>query len=98
MSLMQFFSILRARWTAAGLILLATLAVTLAWVLLRPAWWSARAPVLVDVQASDVGGGYSPALLASYMATQIDVARSDAVARRALQCRSVHSAGGARWA
>ncbi|MFD0667096.1 chain length determinant protein EpsF [Ramlibacter sp. MAHUQ-53] len=84
MTLMQFLSILRARWACAGLIVLATLAAALAWVLLRPAWWSARAPVLVDVQASDVGGGYSPALLASYMATQIDVARSDRVAERAL--------------
>lgn len=85
MSLLQFLSILRARWAAAGLILLSALAVTLAWVLLRPAWWSAHAPVLVDVQANDVGGGYSPALLASYMATQIDVARSDRVTERALE-------------
>ncbi len=85
MSLLQFFSILRARWAAAGLILLATLAAVLAWVLLRPTWWSARAPVLVDVQASDVGGGYAPALLASYMATQIDIARSERVSARAVE-------------
>ena len=85
MSLLQFFSILRARWAAAGLILLATLAAVLAWVLLRPTWWSARAPVLVDVQASDVGGGYAPALLASYMATQIDIARSERVSARAIE-------------
>lgn len=84
MSLLQFFSILRARWAAGGLILLATLAAVLAWVLLRPTWWSARAPVLVDVQASDVGGGYAPGLLASYMATQIDIARSERVSERAV--------------
>lgn len=84
MSLLQFFSILRARWAAAGLILLATLAAVLAWVLLRPTWWSARAPVLVDVQASDVGGGFAPALLASYLATQIDIARSERVSARAV--------------
>lgn len=84
MSLLQFFSILRARWAAGGLILLATLAGVLAWVLLRPTWYSARAPVLVDVQAADVGGGYAPGLLASYLATQIDIARSDRVAERAV--------------
>ncbi len=84
MSLLQFLSILRARWAAAGLILLASVAGALAFALLRPAAYEARVPVLVDLKANDVGGGYSPALLASYMATQIDVARSDPVAGRAL--------------
>ena len=89
MSLLQFFSILRARWAAAGLILLASVAGALAFALLRPATYEARVPVLVDLKANDVGGGYSPALLASYMATQIDVARSDPVAGRALD--ALHS-------
>ncbi len=85
MSLLQFLAILRARRAAAGLILLVTLLASLAFVLLRPASYQAQVPVLVDVRADAVGGGYGPALLASYIATQIDVARSDAVATRALQ-------------
>lgn len=85
MSLVQFFTILRARWTVAGWILMLTLGATLAWILLRPTWWTATAPVLVDLQASDVGGGYAPGLVASYMATQIDVARSERVAERAVE-------------
>ena len=85
MSLLQFFAILRARWPAAALIFLTTVSTALAWALLRPAHYLAQAPVLVDVKASDVGGGYAPALLTSYIATQIDVARSEAVTDRARQ-------------
>ncbi|AEG92165.1 chain length determinant protein EpsF [Ramlibacter tataouinensis] len=85
MSIQQFFSILRARWPVAGLILLATIGAALAWVLLRPTHYTARAPVLVDVQSENVGGGYSPSLIASYMATQIDIAKSDRVAERVME-------------
>jgi chain length determinant protein EpsF len=83
MSLYQFFSILRARRWTALLIFLATVGVALAWVLLRPTNYTARAPVLVDTRAQDplsqpVWGVVPP----SYMATQIDVARSERVAER----------------
>lgn len=84
MSLLQFLSILRARRMTAALILLATLAVSVVWVMARPERFSAQAPVLVDVQSEKVGSGFAPALVASYMATQIDIARSDRVAERAL--------------
>lgn len=65
MSIQQFLSILRARWAVAGLILLATIGTALAWALMRPTQFTARAPVLVDVQAENVGGGYAPSLIAS---------------------------------
>jgi succinoglycan biosynthesis transport protein ExoP len=84
MSLMQFLSILRARWNVAAVILLTTLAAALAWVLLRPEHYTARTPVLVDIQAADVGGGWAPTLVTSYLATQMDIARSDRVAERVL--------------
>ncbi|MFY8104470.1 MAG: chain length determinant protein EpsF [Ramlibacter sp.] len=84
MSLLQFLSILRARRAAAALILLTVLALSLAWALVRPERYTADAPVLVDVQAEKVGGGFAPMLVASYMATQIDIARSHRVAQRAL--------------
>ncbi len=84
MSLLQFLSILRARRAAAALILLAVLALSLLWALVRPERYTADAPVLVDVQSEKVGGGFAPMLVASYMATQIDIARSQRVAQRAL--------------
>ncbi|MEJ7931950.1 GumC family protein [Ramlibacter sp. AN1015] len=85
MSLHQFLSILRARWFAATLIFLLVVGAATAWALLRPSQYTARAPVLVDVNASDIGGGYAPGMLSSYLATQIDIARSDRVAERVLE-------------
>ncbi len=84
MSLLQFLSILRARRATAALILLATLALSLLWFLVRPERFNAQVPVLVDVQSERVGGGFAPTLVASYLATQIDIARSDRLAQRAL--------------
>lgn len=84
MSLLQFLSILRARRMTAALILMATLALLMLWYLLRPERYTADVPVMVDVQSERVGGGFAPALVASYMATQVDIARSDRVAQRAL--------------
>ncbi len=86
MSLHQFFSIMRARRGLAGLILLATLALALAWVVLRPATYVARAPVLVDVRTDPTGatplqGMVSP----SYISTQIDIVKSDSVAQRVVE-------------
>jgi chain length determinant protein EpsF len=85
MSLLQFLSILRARYATAVTLVLATLALSLIWALVRPQRYTAEAPVLVDVQSEKVGGGFSPNLVASYMATQIDIARSQRVAQRALE-------------
>lgn len=84
MSLMQFLSVLRARRAAAFLILWVALALSGLWALMRPERFQAQAPVLVDVQSDRVGGGFAPALVASYMATQSDIARSDRVAERAI--------------
>ena len=88
MSLLQFFTILRARRGIAALILLSTMALALAWVLFKPAHYTARAPVLVDVRSDPVGttpthvqGVVAP----SFMTTQIDIVRSDRVAERVAQ-------------
>src|SRR5262249_16440520 len=91
MSLSQFLSILRARRALALMILLSTLVLALGWVLLRPASYKAIAPVLVDVQRPDPTTGaasyaYVQGLVApSYMATQIDIVKSDRVAERVVQ-------------
>jgi chain length determinant protein EpsF len=86
MSLHQFFSILRARRGLAALILLVTMGLALAWVLLRPHSYTARAPVLVDVRMDPVGATPLQGMVApSFIATQIDIVKSERVAERALK-------------
>ena len=98
MSLHQLFSILRARRAAAGLILLVTLALALAWVAVRPAAYKAVAPVLVDVRMDPVGGTALQGMVApSYMATQIDIVKSDRVAERMLQLLPADQDPVKRW-
>jgi polysaccharide biosynthesis transport protein len=87
MSLHQFFSIMRARARLAGLILLATLLLALVWVMLRPAAYVARAPVLVDSRPDPTSNqpAYQQLVTPAYIATQIDIVKSDKVAERAVQ-------------
>jgi polysaccharide biosynthesis transport protein len=86
MSLLQFFSILRARRALAGLVLLVTVALAVGWAVLRPTHYTAHAPVLVDVRMDPVGttplqGMVSP----NFVSTQIDIVKSDRVAQRAIK-------------
>jgi chain length determinant protein EpsF len=86
MTLHQFIMILQARRQLAitifGGVLLATLAVTLFW----PRQYEASASVVVDVRADPATGTINPDhLLTSYLATQVDVASSDRVARLAVK-------------
>jgi polysaccharide biosynthesis transport protein len=79
----QFLSILRARWWAALLVLLLTVGATVGVSLLLPKQYSATASVLVDFKPDPVsavmyGGMMSPA----FMATQVDIIKSDRVAQR----------------
>jgi polysaccharide biosynthesis transport protein len=100
MSLHQLFTILRARRFLAMMILLATLALALAWIVVKPAHYTARAPVLVDVRADPVGTPAVQALLAqSFMATQIDIVRSDRVAQRVVEMLKIDKDPGEieRW-
>jgi chain length determinant protein EpsF len=87
MNLYQFLSILRARSTAVVVIFALTVAAALAWVLLRPKHYTAHAPVLVDIRAQDPLSGpqYQSIPAAAYMATQMDIAKSDRVAERVVQ-------------
>jgi polysaccharide biosynthesis transport protein len=87
MNLNQFLSILRARRGLFLAIFLTTIAVALAWVLLRPNYYTARAPILVDIRSQDplAQPSYQSIVPASYMATQIDIARSDRVAQRVVE-------------
>ena len=84
MNLTQLLSILRARRVLFLAIFVSTMAMALAWVLLRPLHYTARAPILVDMSSQDplTKSDHQGTVPASYMATQIDVARSDRVAKR----------------
>lgn len=82
MTLHQLLVILRARRRLAsrifGAVLLATIIITALW----PRQYEASASVVVDVKADPATGTVNPdQLLTSYLATQVDVASSDRVAR-----------------
>jgi succinoglycan biosynthesis transport protein ExoP len=86
MRLHQFFSIVRARSRLAMAIFFGVLALAAVWLVVRTPAYVARAPVLVDVRTDPVGttplqGMVSP----SYIATQIDVVKSHAVAERVVK-------------
>src|SRR4051812_41934146 len=86
MNLLQFFSILRARRFTIGAILLGTVLLALAWVVLRPANYTARAPVLVDVRTDPTNATPLQGMVApTFMTTQIDIIKSDRVAQRVAQ-------------
>ncbi len=82
----QFLSILLARWWLALLVLALTMASTLGASLLMAPQYTAAASVVVDfkpdpISAFAFGGGASPA----YMATQVDIIRSERVAQRVVR-------------
>jgi len=98
MSLLQLFSILRARRGLAALILLATMGLALAWVMLRPHSYTARAPVLVDVRTDPVGATpLQGMVLPTFVATQIDIVKSDRVAQRAVKLLPVDQSPMKEW-
>ena len=87
MNLYQFFSVLRARRMMVLVIFLSTLALALAYVMLRPKNYTATAPVLVDMRANDplAQPTYQSIVPQSYMATQMDIVRSNRVAERVVE-------------
>ena len=94
----QLAAIFRARWRAALLVLLATVAIGTGWVLLRPPKFTARVPILVDVRSDPVNAVPWHRMLApSFVVTQVDIMRSDRVLRRAGQILSKDPAFVASW-
>src|SRR5215211_7127917 len=99
MSLLQLFTILRARRGLAGMILLGTIALALVWVVLRPANYTARAPVLMDVRTDPVGATsqYSTLVTPSLMSTQIDIVKNERVAERAVHMLPMDQPPLSKW-
>jgi len=87
MNLYQFLSVLRARRTMVLVIFLSTIALALAWVMLRPKNYTATAPILVDLRANDplAQPTYQSIVPQAYMATQMDIVRSNRVAERVVE-------------
>ena len=84
MNLQQFLLILRARYKIALLVLIVTVSATFAVSELLPRQYTATAAVVVDVRAPDpIAGVTLPPF--GYMATQIDIIKSDRVALKAVK-------------
>ena len=85
MTLKQLFLILRARWLSAFSVFIAIIVAALAISLVLPKQYTATARVLLDVRAPDpVDNQANPSqLLPSFIATQVDVIKSDRVAQAA---------------
>lgn len=91
MTLTQLLRIFRARWLSALLVLATVLTAVVAATLATPKHYTAAASVVLDVKSPDpIAGMVLPGMNASgYMATQVDVMRSERVALRAMQALSL---------
>jgi succinoglycan biosynthesis transport protein ExoP len=85
MNLTQFLSILKARWWVALLLLVLTVGTTLGVSLMLPRQYSATATVVIDVKPDPIAGQFAGMLSPSYIATQVDIIKSDRVARRVVR-------------
>jgi len=82
----QFLGILRARWRLVAIIFGTVLLVTAIATALWPRQYEASASVVVDIKADPTTGTINPdQLLTSYLATQVDIASSDRVARKVVK-------------
>jgi chain length determinant protein EpsF len=85
MTFEQFYRILRARRKLALSLFFGILVFAIAFSLLWPKQYTAQTSVMVDLKADPVSGMTQAAAIqpaASYLATQVSIIKSDAVARR----------------
>lgn len=87
MSFSQLISILRARWIIIATVLVVTVAVAVSVSLLLPKQYTADGAVVVDVKSPDpIVGMILPGMASpGYMATQVDIAKSDRVAQKVIR-------------
>jgi chain length determinant protein EpsF len=86
MSFLQFFTVLRARWKFALLVLLITVATTVGISLVVPKKFTASTSIVVDVKPDPVAGIMSTGMqAAALIATQVDIINSDSVALRVVR-------------
>ena len=94
----QFFLILRARWLVLLLTFVAVVGTTATVSLLSDKQYAASASVVLDVKSPDpVSGMMLAGLMApGYMATQVDIIKSDRVARRVVRNLKLDSSAAAQ--
>ncbi len=87
MTLVQFLSILRARWKVMAIVLGLVVAITAVVNALWPRSFTSTVAVLVDVKSPDpIAGIIYPGLSApAYMATQVDMIQSDRVSQQVVR-------------
>lgn len=87
MTLRQFLRILRARLRLIGAVVVVVLAAALVVSLMMSKKYTAEAALVVDTKSTDpMAGGLIPSqMLASYIATQVDIIDSDRVALRVVE-------------
>jgi chain length determinant protein EpsF len=83
----QFLVIMRARWKTALVVLLGTVGLALAFSLTLPRQYIATSTLLVDQYRPDVAGNavYAGSPSPIFLATQVDVLRSERVARQVIK-------------
>ena len=80
MTITQLFSILRARWRVSLAVFVSVLVVVVGVTLLLPKQYKAIASVVIDAKPDPVSAMMYPGMLSpSFMATQVDVIKSDRV-------------------
>lgn len=86
MSIGQMFSVLRARWRLALIVLLLTIGTTTTLSVILPKTYSAGASIVVDAKPDLVSGIIFPGLgTPAFMATQVDILLSDRVWNRVIR-------------
>jgi chain length determinant protein EpsF len=87
MNMTQFLSIMRARWSAALLVFVLTVLVAVGASLLLPKQYTSTATLVVDQSRPDpvVGTDYRVNPSPAFVATQVDVLKSDRVAQRVVK-------------
>ena len=98
MTIVQFFSILRARWKTMLLVLAAAVLGTAMVNALLPKSYTSTVAVLVDVKSPDpIAGIIFPGMNSpSYMATQVDVIQSDRVSQYVVRALRLNEAAAMR--
>lgn len=87
MSIAQFWLILRARWMVVVVVFTITALTAVLVSLVLPKQYTARSMVVIDAKSPDpINGAVMPGtMMGGYIATQIDVIRSERVAQKALR-------------
>lgn len=86
MNFSQFIAIIRARWKIVALIFCVTVVTAGVITKLLPKTYTATASLVIDLKNDPIMGQSFPGILiASFLATQVDIIKSDKVARRAME-------------